>query len=546
MKALLAAVATGVTIALAFPSTGWFPLALVAWAPILVLARSWGTKRRFWMGWIVGFTTNVICFRWIDFTLDVMTNLPDWSHPVGLILFAAWHGLLAAIFLALAEPIRLAAERARAGSGAMMVAASFAALEWAFPFLFPWGYGQALWKVSAFTSVMALTGVAGLTFVAMAFNTLIADLWISRRRQALLWAAAILVPLLLFGGIWSLAINATGDGRTLRVAILQPNHTLEDKQIIASGSAKARGVRRRLLSSFLAQVEELESGEHDLVVAPEGAYPFLWILDPNKNDPYQRANTWATRRVVMAVAKGPAADTIIGGLRLPGGDQRLRNSAVHFGPGGEILGLYDKQVLVPFGEYMPGRDMFPSLAESVRGISNFGSGDTPCRFEVAGEVASCGICYETLFEDATRQDLGDASLLLNLSIDTWFGEGVAAEFHLMSQAGRAAELGVPLLRAALTGISGVVGPDGVLGERLDVGVRGILKTEVTIPTIQTPYRMMGPLFRWIFVGLTLWALVDIWRARRRRKREEQKVAAEAAEPALEATEAEPDTPAEHL
>ena len=137
-------------------------------------------------------------------------------------------------------------------------------------------------------------------------------------------------------------------------------------------------------------------------------------------------------------------------------------------------------------------------------------------------------------------------MLLNLSIDTWFGEGVAGEFHLMAQSGRAAELGVPLIRSALTGISGVVGPDGVLTEKLEVGVPGILKTEVTIPTMQTPYRMMGPLFRWIFVALTFWALVVVWRARRRRKREEQEAASEAVEPLLEASDEKPVTPREHL
>ena len=82
------------------------------------------------------------------------------------------------------------------------------------------------------------------------------------------------------------------------------------------------------------------------------------------------------------------------------------------------MGFYDKRILVPFGEYMPGRDLFPSLADGVKGVSNFGSGDKACRFTVGDHVASCGICYEALFDDLTRDSLGDADILLSFTIDT--------------------------------------------------------------------------------------------------------------------------------
>jgi apolipoprotein N-acyltransferase len=179
------------------------------------------------------------------------------------------------------------------------------------------------------------------------------------------------------------------------------------------------------------------------------------------------------------------------------------------------MGHYDKRILVPFGEYMPGRDLFPSLAKGVQGVSNFGSGQQECRFEFDGHVASCGICYEALFDDLTRDGMGNATMLLNFTIDTWFGTTVAPPFHLMAQSSRAAELGVPFIRAALTGISTIVGPDGVVQEALDVNVQGILSATVHLPEITTPYRAIGPVFRWLCVLLVGWGMRISWRRRRR-------------------------------
>ena len=208
---------------------------------------------------------------------------------------------------------------------------------------------------------------------------------------------------------------------------------------------------------------------------------------------------------------------ILGGLRNPkDAQQRFRNSAVHLTPEGNIAGFYDKRILVPFGEYMPGRDLFPSLADGIKGVSNFGSGERECRFEFKGHVASCGICYEALFDDLTREGLGDASMLLNFTIDTWFGTTVAPPFHLMAQSSRAAELGIPFIRAALTGISAVVGPDGVVQKASGVNVQETLITTVHLPNVTTPYRAVGPIFRWVVVLLTLWGLIAVWRSRRQR------------------------------
>ena len=250
-------------------------------------------------------------------------------------------------------------------------------------------------------------------------------------------------------------------------------------------------------------------------MGPEGALPFPWRLDADRFPPDAPAprDLAPTRRVACAVAEGPRADTLLGGLR-QGPDGRTRNAAVHLGPDGAVRAHYDKQTLMPFGETLPGRDLFPDLAAKIDGIADFGAGEVPCAFDAAGARIACGICYESVFAVPTRADLGAADLLVNLTIDTWFGTSNAPESHLLLQASRAAELGVPLVRAALTGISAVVGPDGQVEASLPLDATGVLSADVPLRPLATPFRAVGPLFAWLSVALTALALALAARSRR--------------------------------
>ena len=120
----------------------------------------------------------------------------------------------------------------------------------------------------------------------------------------------------------------------------------------------------------------------------------------------------------------------------------------------------------------------------------------------------------SIFSGFTRETAGsDATLLVNLTIDVWFGRSTAPWFHLMVQSSRAAELGVPLIRSALTGVSAVVGPDGVPIRVLGLDETGVLEADVELRELNTPYRMLGPLFAWMC--LTLSAIM-VFRASRGR------------------------------
>jgi apolipoprotein N-acyltransferase len=292
---------------------------------------------------------------------------------------------------------------------------------------------------------------------------------------------------------WSWHLDATPPRRVLRVGAIQMGYTLEEKR----GATLER--RRRLFERFIDQLESIEPDRYDLLVASEGAYPLFWDLEVDTPEASARnaLSTRSTRGVQRAITSGPRTPIIVGGLRRPAGG-KLRNSAVHLGADGHLAGSYDKRILVPFGETMPFSDVFPSLRTAVRGVGDFAPGEEPCRFEAAGERVACGICYESIFPGFTRETAqDDATLLVNLTIDVWFGRSTAPWFHLMVQASRAAELGVPLIRSALTGISAVVGPDGVPIALMPLGAAGVLEADVPLRDVVTPYRVVGPVFGWL-------------------------------------------------
>ena len=499
---------------LAFPTVGWAVPILVAWVPLLILAPHWGWKRRLWAGWLMGFAYQLVLFRWIGFTLEQMTPLPAWAQVLATVGYAGWHGLVGGIFLALSEPVRRTWTRRWASSGPLGVAVLYVALEWAWPALFPWGIGHAFWEVSALVSIVALTGVPGLSLIVILVNAAAAELIQTKRMRSLAWTLVVLVPMLGFGGAWSLYVNNAQARNTWRVAVIQPNFPLAEKK------RAGRAIRWRFLKKVNGIIRDLPANKFDFVVLPEGAYPFYWHLKKtDKGYKSPRSSTHPIALLQAAIATGPGVPTLVGGIQYVKG-QRSRNTAVLFDGQGRMVTHYDKRVLVPFGEYIPGRDLFPSIEKSVKGIGSLDAGSEPCLFEVNKEQVTCGICYETMFADGTREAASDASLLVNITIDTWFGETTAPRFHLMVHASRAAELGIPLIRSALTGISAIIGADGVPVKRLSLGEEGVIDAEISFKSISTPYRFLGPLFRWVVVFIACLSVVLAWRRARRLKEEE--------------------------
>jgi apolipoprotein N-acyltransferase len=506
-------------ISLSLPTIDLPPFAFVAWLPLLVWLPTASPRRRFLFGWVAGIGYHLVIFRWIPFTVTEMTSLPDSVAVAMCIAYALWHGLHVACFAWWSEPVHRAVAARAPGLAALAVASLYATLEWLWPVVFPWSIAHALWQVPPVHAIAAFIGVPGVAAFVLLPQVALANALNHRNskesphsgyRPLLLGPAIQLAVLLALGVGWTVHVDASPVGDSIRVAVVQPNYTLAEKKHATFD------VRRRLLDRFDAQLRALPPATFDLIVASEGAFPMFWRVDTPPLATPADAQQLPTRRIQQAIAEGPRTRAMIGGLRqlVDDPDATIANTVVFIEADGTIAGHYDKRLLVPFSETMPFSDLIPSLRNAVRGISHLRRGTTDCHFDVGPVPATCGICYETLFADETRAGVAAARLLTNFTIDTWFGRSTAPRLHLAAHSSRAVELGIPLVRSALTGISAVIDPLGRTLGALPLDATGVLDVTVPLRDISPPYRTIGPIYPWICAVLLV--LLGIVRFVRRR------------------------------
>nr|WP_246463416.1 apolipoprotein N-acyltransferase [Nitrospirillum iridis] len=347
---------------------------------------------------------------------------------------------------------------------------------------FPWNLMGYVWVgLPGPAQVASLIGVYGLSLLTVLPASLMATVADGGRRP---WAApAAGVALVAVLAAYGIARVPAGEaplvpGVTLR--LVQPNIPQSDKW---NADAELDHVRLLLALSRQAQ--------------PPGAPPITTLVWPETAVPYLLEDEPELLKAVGQVTP-PGGLTLTGSLRLTPGDapgaedhtDTYWNSLVVVNDQGQALGHYDKSHLVPFGEYTPLRRWLPLRAVAMVSPSNsiMGAGPGPATLDLPGlPPASPLICYEVIFPGkVTAQVAGTADAskgrasperpqwLLNVTNDAWFGRSAGPHQHLAIATMRAIEEGLPLARAANTGISTVVDPYGRELGHLALGSRGVL------------------------------------------------------------------------
>jgi apolipoprotein N-acyltransferase len=349
---------------------------------------------------------------------------------------------------------------------------------------FPWNaYGYALSSSLVLAQFASVAGLWGLTFIAVAVFAAPATLTDDRVRPPMTWlptaaGVCVLAALALFGWI-RLATTPTTFVDGVRLRIMQPNLSQDAKFKYA---AKQDVMARYLALSDRATGPD-NRGVKDVthLIWPESAFPFLLTREADALAQIAELLPAGTVLITGAARAEPA----------PNGTLQALNSIYVLDDKASVVALYDKVHLVPFGEYLPFQSFLERLGlqqlTKVRG--GFIAGDRRRPLNVPGMPPALPlICYEIIFPGQIAPAGERPGWLLNLTNDGWFGNSTGPYQHFQQARLRTIEEGLPLVRAANTGISAVVDPLGRVIRMLPLGVEAVIDAPL-------PQRLNAPLFR---------------------------------------------------
>lgn len=473
-RADLAALGLGALSAAALPPIHAIPVLLLAFPGLLALIHSArspaGAARR---GFFFGLGHHIFGLYWITEAILLESARYWWLVPLAVPALSA----LLALFIA--GPCGIARLARPGWRRVALLAGSYVLFDLARQFVgtgFPWNPWGSVWAMPGMAGdVMiqpaAWVGTPGLTLltILLACTPALGAARVAAGAAALVvWAALGLLRLQ----------EPPPPSPGLDGVLVQGNVPQGEKW---SGAMMQEAFRRQLQLS--RQGLAAAGGVPAVVIWPETAVPYLLQ--------YDRA-----ARAALADAIAPARAALVGGLTFvepPAPDTLDRNppynTLLALAPGsGDIVGQYSKWHLVPFGEFAP--SWVPFSIQVVPGHLGFGTG--PLTLSVPG-VPAFGplICYEAVYPGQVIDEANRPRWMVNITNDAWFGNSTGPRQHLAAARLRAVEEGLPLFRAANTGISVAFDARGHELGRLDMSVAGVLTVPLPGPRAATSFSRWG-------------------------------------------------------
>jgi len=487
------ALAAGVLSALAMAPFNAWPVLFVTF-PVMVwlldgagAGRLRGVPAAAMAGWWFGLGYFVPGLYWLGYAFLVDAPTFAWLMPFAVLGLPAYLALFTAFGFALARLIWT-----RDASRVVALAASLTLSEWLRGHVltgFPWNaFGYALTEPLALAQTASLIGLWGLTFLSVAIFASPAVLIDGTSRGRRPWIAPMLALLLLVAmgifGVVRLALQPTAMVANVKLRIMQPNL---QQDVRFNYAAKAEVMQKYLALSDRASGPQ-STGVRDasILIWPESAFPFFLTREGD-----------AMAQIADLLPKGTVL--ITGSVRapdLPPGTKitRAYNSIYIIDHDGSVLSIYDKLHLVPFGEYLPYQDLMEKLGfvQLTKVQGGFIPGARRRTMELPNAPRALPlICYEAIFpgDVAARDDR--PGWIVNLTNDGWFGISTGPYQHLQQVRLRAIEEGLPVVRAANTGISAVIDPLGRIVARLGLGLEGVLDSGLPSAIPPTIYARAG-------------------------------------------------------
>ncbi|MCO6187422.1 apolipoprotein N-acyltransferase [Rhizobium sp. L1K21] len=459
------------------PDAGWF-------------SRIWPA---FLTGWLFGFGYFAAGLWWLGNALLEDGAEFAWAIPLASLglpfVLAVFYGLATVVARLLWSngPGRITA-----------LALGFGLAEWLRSFVltgFPWNaIGYAAMPVPLLMQPAHILGIAGMNILAVFVFSVPALLGTRRGAVPGLLLAALLIVADLGYGFWMLGKAPDADAKEVSVRIVQPMSGLE---------SDISDAERAALFEDLIKLGGMppKSGDRppQLIVWPETSIPF--ILSQNQSA-FTRIDEMLGDGQVLVAGAVRAEDSA------PGTPHRYYNSVYAFGSDGEIIGAADKVHLVPFGEYLPFEDFLKNIGLETIAANASGGYSAATRHTVLtlpgiGSVYPL-ICYEAIFPTEIDEE-GEtaADVLLNVTNDTWFGYTPGPYQHFQAARITAVEVGKPMIRAADSGISAIIDPQGRIISGAGLQTKGVVDATLRFGSVATWSKSARNINFWLLCVISL-------------------------------------------
>ena len=499
---VLLAAFSGILIFLSIPKVDWWPLAWVCLIPVLIALHD-APQHVYAIGLTFGFVAGVGKVYWIT---ETVVNYGGLNLPLGIfsmMIVALLLGLYAVVFC-----IFIAGTSWRSAIFPILAAAMWTALELIQTFLltgFPWellGYSQ--YRVLPVIQIANVAGVYGVGFLVVLVNATLAQTLMAIRDgarwqpvvHAMSVACLTLICTVAYGYITLSRMNE------------QASHTPLLRASVVQGSVDqslkwSPATQQLSIDIYDSLTHTVMGAQPEFIVFPETAMTFF-LESP-------RYMEQADQVYCLVEKAGVPLLTGALGYRLP--DIAIYNSVFLLAPGRGIIGRYSKMHLVPFGEYLPWPWLFSWLSGLTDDIGVLTAGEDLTVMALPNRNVRIGtvICYESIFPDLVRRFVdGGANVLVVMTNDAWFGTSSAPMQHFSMAVLRSVENGVPIIRAANTGISGFISATGEIS-----GLTPLLMPTTTTQSIRpaygttTLYTRYGDVFGFVCCLLALVGAVRI-------------------------------------
>ena len=542
------AVVTAGLLDLPFPLAGPLPVwrTVFAWFALVPLLMGLlrlplpGESRRWTLGWsaAAGWLCGAVWFDancyWVYDTVHLYGGMNGPTGLFAMLLFGLYLGFWFGVFALALAGIRLATMGTRSGWLAFAgIPFLWVAMEFALARIpeFPWdllGYSQV--DNALLMRLAPWTGVYGISFLVAGVNALLAAglvLKVEEKR-----ADGVGFSVAAFCGCLGLSIVGLGMAGSMvhparpsaeaMAVLIQPNLDVANDDVWVGPEwdrrmAQFAALGRENCGPYIAGMPDTAAPEVMVKCAVPMSAPALiaWPESPagfRDNDPVFRA-------AMAAIVKSDRAPLIVGDWGLssepasePGGRFQIYNSASVVSSDGRFVGRYDKMHLVPFGEYVPMRDVLFFAHKLTQNLSDLSVGAERTVFAVHGHRYGVFICYESVFGDEIRQFAKNgAEVLVNISDDGWYGDTSAPWQHLNMARMRAAENRRWILRDTNNGVTSSIDPYGTVRQSIRRHEVGALAARFGYGAEMTFYTMHGD---WVAWGCALVTLIGFgWAGR---------------------------------